>query len=47
MRDWKDRLIRCGIPEKKAQKIIDYFFKRRRITELIAYIKMTEEVFGQ
>ena len=43
MRDWKDRLVRCGIPEKTAQKVIDFFFKNRRIVELIAYIKMTEE----
>ena len=43
MRDWKDRLVKCGIPEKTAQKVIDFFFKNRRIVELIAYIKMTEE----
>ena len=43
MKDWKDRLIKCGIPEKTAQRIVDYFFKNRRLVELIAYIRMTEE----
>ena len=47
MRDWKDRLIRCGIPEKTAQRIIDYFFKNRRTLELIAYVRMTEEATGK
>ena len=43
VRDWKERLIRCGIPEKTAQHIVDFFFKNRRLVELIAYIRMTEE----
>ena len=43
MRDWKERLIRCGIPEKTANKIVDFFFKNRRTIELIAYVRMTEE----
>ena len=43
MKDWKDRLVKCGIPEKEAQKIVDFFFKRRRLVELIAYVRMTEE----
>ena len=30
MRDWKDRLVKCGIPEKTAQHIVDFFFKHRR-----------------
>ena len=47
MKDWKDRLIKCGIPEKTAQTIIDYFFKNRRLVELIAYIRMTEEGTGK
>ena len=47
MRNWKERLLKCGMPEKTAQKIIDYFFKRRRIVELIAYIQLTEEVFSK
>lgn len=46
MRDWKDRLVRCGIPEKTAERVIDFFFKNRRIVELIAYVKMTEEATG-
>ena len=47
MKDWKDRLIKCGIPEKTAQTIIDYFFKNRRLVELIAYIRLTEEGTGK
>lgn len=43
MRDWIDRLIRCGIPEKTAKRVIDYFFRHRRTMELIAYVRMTEE----
>ena len=47
LKDWKERLIKCGIPEKTAQKIIDYFFKKRRTLELIAYVRMTEEATGK
>ena len=47
MKNWKDRLVKCGIPEKIAQKIIDYYFKRRRTVELIAYVRMTEEATGR
>ena len=47
MRDWKERLVRCGIPEKTAEKIIDFFFKNRRTVELIAYVRMTEEATGK
>ena len=47
MKDWKDRLGKCGIPEKTAQRVIDFFFKNRRILELIAYVKMTEEATGK
>ena len=43
LRDWKERLIRCGIPEKTANQIVDFFFKNRRTIELIAYVRMTEE----
>ena len=43
MRDWKERLVKCGIPEETAQRIIDFFFKNRRTVELIAYVRMTEE----
>jgi hypothetical protein len=43
VRQWKERLIRCGIPERTAEEIVDFFFKRRRTVELIAYIRMTEE----
>ena len=47
MRDWKERLIKCGIPEKTAERIINYFFKRRRTIELIAFVRMTEEATGR
>ena len=47
MRNWKERLVKCGIPEKMAQRIVDYFFKSRRTVELIAYVRMTEEATGK
>ena len=47
MRDWKDRLVKCGIPERTAQHIVDFFFKHRRTVELIAYVRMTEEATGK
>lgn len=47
MKDWKERLVKCGIPEDLAERIIDYYFKRRRTMELIAYVRMTEEVMGK
>lgn len=47
MRNWVQRLVSCGIQEKTAQKIIDYFFRNRRTMELIAYIRMTEEATGR
>ena len=47
MRNWVERLIGCGIPEKTAQKVVDFFFKNRRTVELIAYVRMTEEAMGK
>ena len=47
MRNWVDRLVKCGIPEKTAQHVVDFFFKNRRLVELIAYIRMTEEATGK
>ena len=47
MRNWTERLVRCGIPEKTAIRIIDFFFKNRRTVELIAYVRMTEEAMGK
>jgi len=47
MRNWKDRLEKCGIPEKTAQRIVDFFYKNRRLVELIAYVRMTEEALGK
>ena len=46
MRNWVERLVKCGIPEDKAQRIVDFFFKNRRTVELIAYVRMTEEATG-
>lgn len=43
VRNWTERLIKCGIPEKTAVRIVDFFFKNRRTIELIAYVRMTEE----
>ena len=43
MKNWVDRLVRCGIQEKTARKVICYFFRHRRTMELIAYVRMTEE----
>ena len=47
MRNWADRLMKCGIPEKEAKRIVDFFFKNRRSIELIAYVRMTEEALGK
>ena len=47
MRNWVERLVKCGIPEKTAQSIIDFFWKHRRTVELIAYVRMTEEATRQ
>ena len=43
MRNWVKRLTDCGIPEKTAQRIVDFLFKNRRTVELIAFVRMTEE----
>lgn len=47
MRNWVDRLTKCGIPEKTARRVVDYFFRNRRTVELIAYVRMTEEATGK
>ena len=47
MRNWVERLVKCGIPEGIAEKVIDFFFKNRRTVELIAYVRMTEEATGR
>lgn len=47
MRNWVERLVKCGIPERTAKGIIDFFFKNRRTIELIAYVRMTEEALGK
>ena len=43
MRDWIDRLVKCGIPEETAKNVINLLFKSRRTVELIAYVRITEE----
>ena len=35
MKNWRERLVKCGIPEITAQRIVDFFFKHRRTVELI------------
>ena len=47
LKDWKERLIKCGMTEPMAQRIVDYFFKRRRTFELMQYVKLTEEATGK
>ena len=47
VRNWVERLVKCGIPERTAQGIVDFFWKRRRTVELIAYVRMTEEATGK
>ena len=47
MRNWVERLVKCGITERTAQSIIDFFFRNRRTVELIAYVRMTEEALGK
>ena len=43
MQNWVDRLIRCGIPEKTAKAVVNFFFRKKRTMELVAYVRMTEE----
>ena len=47
MRNWKERLVKCGIPEETADKIVNYLFKNRRTIELIAIVRLMEEVTGR
>ena len=47
VRNWVERLVSCGIPERMAQQIVDFFWKNRRTVELIAYVRMTEEATGK
>ena len=47
MKNWKDRLIKCGVPEKIAEKVVDFLYRERRMIELIAYVRMTEEATGR
>ena len=47
MKSWVERLVRCGIPEKTAEKIIDYLYRNKRTIELVAYVRMTEEAAGK
>ena len=47
MLNWKDRLMKCGIPEETADKIVNYLFRNRRTIELIAIVRLMEEVTGR
>ena len=47
MQNWVDRLVRCGIPEKTARRVVCFLFRNRRTVELIAYVRMTEEATGK
>lgn len=47
MLNWKDRLMKCGIPEETADKIVNYLFRNRRTIELIAIVRLMEEVNGK
>ena len=47
MKDYVNRLVKCGIPEETAKNIINFLFKNRRTVELIAYVRMTEEATGK
>ena len=47
MQNWVDRLIRCGIPEETARRVVCFLFRNKRTVELIAYVRMTEEAMGR
>ena len=47
MKTWIERLVKCGIPEKTAERVINFLYKNRRTVELIAYVRMTEEATGK
>ena len=47
MKNWVERLVKCGIPEETAEKIVYSLFKSRRTLELIAYVRITEECAGK
>lgn len=47
MKNWIERLVKCGIPEKTAARVISFLYKNRRTVELIAYVRMTEEATGK
>lgn len=40
MRNWVERLVKCGIPEDKAQRIVDFFFKNRRTLYADACVRL-------
>lgn len=47
MRNWIDRLTRCGIPEGAAEEIVRHLIIKGKIAELIAYVRITEEAMGK
>ena len=38
MKNWVERLVKCGIPEKEAQRVVDFFFKNRRTVEQLGNV---------
>jgi len=47
MKNWIERLVKCGIPEQTARTVINFLYKNKRTMELIAYVRMTEEATGK
>lgn len=47
MKNWVDRLVKCGIPEETANRVVCFLFRNHRTMELIAYVRMTEEATGK
>ena len=43
MKNWVDRLVKCGITEETANRVVCFLFRNHRTMELIAYVRMTEE----
>jgi len=46
MDSWIRRFTRCGIPEETATQIVAYLFQRKRIVELMRFLRITEEATG-
>ena len=46
MKSWVDRLVKCGIQEKEAKKIVSFLYRKRRTLELISFVRIAEEATG-